>query len=225
MSVLRPRRVFQRGRRAMPRHSAQRLVGGLWDQIGTLQYEFLLAEGLMAQHYLLDVGCGSMRGGVNFVNYLDEGHYFGVDQDERLLAAGRAELEQAGLIDKRPVLEARGDFAFGNLGQRFEFALAQSVFTHLTFNRIVRCVAEVSRVLLPGGRFYATFFENPGPRLRTEPIPVRTDVSFDVQVDDNPYYYDPDLFSWLCQGSDLVCEHRGEWGHPRFQQMLVFTKR
>jgi SAM-dependent methyltransferase len=119
----------------------------------------------------------------------------------------------------------RSNFAVADLDQSFDVALAQSVFTHLPFNTIVRCVAEVDRVLRPGGRFYATFFKNPGPRLRTETIPIRTDIAIDVELDQDPYYYDPSLFSWLCEGSDLVCEYRGEWGHPRLQQMLVFTKR
>jgi hypothetical protein len=87
----------------------------------------------------------------------------------------------------------------------------------------VRCIAEVDRALRPGGRFYATFFANP-TRLGTETMAIGSDISIQVRLDQDPYYYDPALFSWLCEGSDLVCEHYGEWGHPRLQQMLVFTK-
>jgi SAM-dependent methyltransferase len=209
------------GRRAD--HRGQ--VGGQWEKIGALQFQFLVDEGLAPHHHLLDVGCGSLRGGVHFIKYLDDGRYFGIDKSAELLAAGRTELERRELTGKQPTLVQREDFVSADLGQSFDFAVAQSVFTHLTFNTIMRCVAEVDRSLAPGGRFYATFFNNPGPRLRTESIPIRTDLALDVQVDSDPFYYDPSIFSWLCEGSDLECEYRGEWGHPRLQQMLVFTKR
>ncbi|MFI4977157.1 MAG: class I SAM-dependent methyltransferase [Solirubrobacterales bacterium] len=211
-------------RRPSPRNWHRGAVGGMWEEIGQLQFEFLVGEGLTPEHYLLDMGCGSLRGGVHFVRYLEPGHYFGIDRNAKLLAAGESELERAGVSGKHPTLVARSDFDATSLGQSFDFALAQSLFTHLPFNTIVRCVAEVGRVLSPGGRFFATFFANPGPRLRTEPMPIRSDISIPVRLDQDPYYYDPALFSWLCEGSDLVCEHYGEWGHPRSQQMLVFTK-
>ncbi len=38
-------------------------VGGLWDEIGQLQFDFLRAKGLLPRHKLLDFGCGSLRGG------------------------------------------------------------------------------------------------------------------------------------------------------------------
>ena len=198
-------------------------VGGMWEEIGELQFEFLVGQGLTPEHYLLDVGCGGLRGGVHFVKYLEPGHYFGIDKSAKLLAAGESELERAGVTDKHPTLVARSDFVAANLGQSFDFALAQSLFTHLPFNSIVRCIAEVDRALRPGGRFYATFFANP-TRLGTETMAIGSDISIQVRLDQDPYYYDPALFSWLCEGSDLVCEHYGEWGHPRLQQMLVFTK-
>jgi SAM-dependent methyltransferase len=199
-------------------------VGGLWDEMGQLQFDFLLGEGLSPEHYLLDVGCGSLRGGVRFVSYLEPGRYYGVDYSSRLLAAGRSELRRAGLTGKGAVLVVDGEFELSKLEQSFDFVLAQSVFSHLPFNRIARCVAEVGRVLNPGGRFYATFFANPGPRLRTDTISARADLALQVKLDRDPFYYDPDLFSWLCEGSDLAFEYRGDWGHPRNQHMMVFTK-
>ena len=35
------------------------MVGGMWDEIGRLQFEFLRARGLKPNHRLLDIGCGS----------------------------------------------------------------------------------------------------------------------------------------------------------------------
>jgi SAM-dependent methyltransferase len=197
-------------------------VGGKWEVLGKLQFDFLVAEGLTPEHYLLDIGCGSLRGGLHFIDYLAPGHYAGIEQNAEVLAAGTTELENAGVTDKDPQLAVRNDFAATGFGQSFDFALAQSVFTHLTFNSIVRCLAEVDRVLKPGGRFYATFFASPGPRLHIEEM-IRTGFP-NAHVDRDPYYYDPDLFSWICEGSQLTCEYRGKWEHPGDSRMLVFTR-
>ena len=56
------------------------LVGGLWEELGVLQFEFLVKRGLKPHHRLLDVGCGALRGGVHFVRYLDPGCYHGIDR-------------------------------------------------------------------------------------------------------------------------------------------------
>ena len=57
----------------------RQVVGGMWDEIGTLQFEFLQGRGLQPDDLLLDVGCGSLRGGVRFVEYLNPSRYFGID--------------------------------------------------------------------------------------------------------------------------------------------------
>src|SRR5277367_14092 len=57
----------------------RQFVGGMWDEIGALQFEFLKKEGLLPRHCLIDIGCGCMRGGVHFAQYLDKGKYHGID--------------------------------------------------------------------------------------------------------------------------------------------------
>ena len=37
-------------------------VGGKWDQIGKLQFEFLKKNNLKPDHCFLDIGCGAFRG-------------------------------------------------------------------------------------------------------------------------------------------------------------------
>ena len=86
-------------------------------------------------HYLLDIGCGSLRGGVHFVRYLSKGHYCGVEKEKSLLEAGRSvELKRYTLVEKEPQLFKIDDFGLSALPPEveFDFMLAQSVFTHLT---------------------------------------------------------------------------------------------
>jgi SAM-dependent methyltransferase len=197
-------------------------VGGLWDEVGALQMAFMREQGLEPRHRLLDVGCGSLRGGVHFVRYLDDGNYYGLDINRRLLDAGRRELAKAGLGDRAITLINDDQFRFAKFGEKFDYALAQSVFTHLPLNTIMRCLGEIENALLPGGRFYATFFRNHGQRLNVEPY--RDPRGITTFPDADPFYYDPDVFRWAVEGSALEFHLIGEWNHPRNQQMLLLTK-
>ena len=47
-------------------------IGGKWDILGPLQYEFLLRNGLLPHNTLLDYGCGTLRGGRFFIKYLEQ---------------------------------------------------------------------------------------------------------------------------------------------------------
>src|SRR6185503_15060018 len=105
------------------------------------------------------------------------------------------------------------------LGRRFDFLLAQSLFTHLPLNSIMRCLVNAARVLEPDGRFFATFFENPDKR-NVDPIPQASTESF---YDADPYHYDVETLASVCSGTGLALEVVGDWGHPRGQRMLLFT--
>lgn len=197
------------------------ITGGAWDEMGEAQLNFLVDQGLDPSHHVLDVGCGALRGGLHLVRYLDAGHYCGMDRNPALLKAGGQELYRAGLSNKGAVLLQDDVFSFFRFDRTFDYALAHSVFTHLPFNAIMRCLSEMETALNPGGRFYATFFCNPGRRLRNDDIKAVYHV---LHCDRDPYYYDPDIFRWAVEGSELSFSLYGEWGHPRDQQMLVFTK-
>lgn len=203
-------------------------VGGLWEEIGKLQFDFLVEQGLKPFHYLLDIGCGSLRGGVHFIAYLEKGHYWGIDKNKELLDAGREiELTRYNLLDKAPTLIQMENFDFSVLKQQFEYALAQSVFTHLPLNNIICCIMNVERVLIPGGKFYATFFENPKGKFNLDPIlhPRSDGPPFASYFDNDCYHYDFETFRWICKGTRLHVEYIGDWGHPRDQKMLAFIKR
>lgn len=201
-------------------------VGGLWEEVGELQFRFLVENGLRPDHHLLDVGCGSLRGGIHFVRYLDPGHYVGIDIDGDLLAAGKEELRRTGLLDRAPRLVQAGDFDVSGLGLKYDFALAQSVFTHLPINDITRCVMEVDKVLAPAGTFYATFFENPDGKSNRQPIRHETADGIELlsYFDRDPFHYDIDTFRWICAGTTLRVRYLGDWDHPRDQKMVALEK-
>ena len=213
-------------RQLTPEHIAagehRRFVGGMWEEIGELQFRFLENEGLRAHHRLLDVGCGALRGGVRFVRYLDPGNYYGLDLNASLIEAGRVELDLAGLSNRGAHLLADDSFRVDRFGTRFDFALAVSLFTHLPMNQIGRCLARVGEVLEADGVFYATFFQAPAPlhldTVTHEPGGVVTNY------DKDPYHYAFDEMRWIGDLAGLQAELIGEWGHQRGQKMLRFVK-
>lgn len=142
-------------------HWHRQAVGGLWEEVGKLQFNFMVSEGLKPRHYFLDVGCGSLRGGVHFVRYLETGHYFGIDINQDLLEAGKGELKKNHLLHKKPILVQMSKFHFASLGQTFDYALAQSVFTHLPLNSILMCIMNIDKCLFRGVDSMRLFLKTP----------------------------------------------------------------
>jgi SAM-dependent methyltransferase len=201
-------------------------IGQLWDEIGDLQFRFLIDHGLQPHHILLDIGCGSLRGGVRFIRYLAAGNYVGVDINQSLLDAGFAiELKEAGLQGKMPRenLDCLLEFEFDLLGRQFDFVLAHSLFSHLTFNRIRRCLERLAPVVKIGGQFFATFFEL--PRTASPSLPYAHDpediVTYDIR---DPYHYKLADFFYAASGLPWQIRYIGRWGHPRGQRMLEFIR-
>jgi len=202
----------------------KKAVGGMWHEIGKLQFDFIIKQGLMPEHFFLDVGCGSLRGGIHFINYLKPGHYFGIDKNMELLDAGRnIELMKNNLIQKNPCLLHVQNFDFSILQHSFDYALAQSVFTHLSVSDISTCIQNIDKILVQGGKFYATFFENKNNVQSIEHL-SSDGIHFSTFCDKDPYHYNFETFKQLCKGTKLSVMYLGDWSHPRDQKMMVFTK-
>lgn len=196
-------------------------VGGMWEEIGHLQFEFLQKRGMLPGHRFLDVGCGCLRGGIHFVQYLNVGNYYGLDINPSLIEAGKMELASVNCLDKNPNLLVNDKFEFSRFGVKFDFVLALSVFTHLFMNHIERCLVEVKKVLEPQGVFYATFFQAPYsaylPNIHHQPGSVTTNY------DSDPFHYSFEELQSLAQNAGLTTKLIEEWEHPRAQKMICFS--
>ena len=184
-------------------------VGGLWDEIGCLQLEFLKAQGLEPGHRFLDIGCGSLRAGVKLVPYLDPGHYFGIDANEKLLDAGyRKELVPAGLGDRLPRqnLYCSAKFEHRGLSEgAIDFGMCAAVFTRLPLDELRPMLRRVARYFRLGGRLYVSFHE------AAASAPKRR-------------HYTPATMTAAAAGTGWRTRHIGEWGHPRGQQMMEYER-
>lgn len=204
-------------------------IGGLWDALGELQLRFLKDQGLQPGHRLLDIGCGALRFGVKAVDYLEPGNYFGVDLSEGLIDAGYlrelSESQRARL--PRGNLHSCPDFDLSFLPAKVDFAMAQSLFTHMPLNHIRRCLGQLAPKLDEGGVFFATAWLVPGdwnmatPFTQEGAIDGAPVVTFDVR---DPYHYRLDDFQYLVAGLPYRLTLLGQWGHPRAQPMLAFER-
>lgn len=154
MSVLNS--ATRRLRRTRPpnRHA---LVGPpkLWEMKRRFQFEFLHSRGLRTEHRLLDIGCGTLRGGIPLIEYLEIGHYTGIEARGGVLDEGRKELVEAGLEHKLPLLIRASDPAQVRLEDPVDFTWAFSVLFHMTDDIVDSYLALVARALADSGAFYA----------------------------------------------------------------------
>jgi len=164
MNTANLRRVMKRGtfrrlvirlrNRPSERHA---MVGAadLWAMKRRFQFEFLTKHGLKPGDRLMDMGCGTLRGGIPLIDLLEPGHYVGVESRPEVLDEARKELAEAGLEDKRPVLIQEADPAKVNVDEPVDYLWAFSVLIHFSDEILDACLGMAARVMAPGGRFYA----------------------------------------------------------------------
>ena len=51
----------------------------MWRKKRAFQIEFLIKNGLQPHHHIIDVGCGTLRGGIPIIDYLDPENYACLD--------------------------------------------------------------------------------------------------------------------------------------------------
>jgi SAM-dependent methyltransferase len=130
-----------------------------YDLIAAMTFNLLTTLGLRQHHSVLDVGCGSLRIGRLLIPYLNQGKYFGVEPNEWLVDQGiRRELGKSLLEIKRPMFffsDSPNTIAQAKVA--FNFALAQSIFSHCGLDLIKGWLSAISHSLAQDGALVATF--------------------------------------------------------------------
>lgn len=202
------------------------IIGGMWEEIGVLQADFLIAQGLRPDMRFLDVGCGSLRGGVHFIKYLNAGNYYGMDMNQSLIDAGyNVELPKAGLQEKLPLENLLCDdkFLATKFDMKFDMALALSVFTHLPLNHIRLCLIALADAMRAGASFYATVFVCPDSDAWEQTV-VHEPGGIVTYPAKDPYHYKVSDFEWLVSELPWSFEYIGDWNHPRNQKVIRFSR-
>lgn len=124
---------------------AERLAQGMFlggpvetfEAIGRLQLITLLRCGLYPDSRVLDLGCGSLRGGVWLVHFLQSERYFGIEPNAAMLDVGKNEILGTELVaEKRPKFLTNDNFDPAEFGVEFDFFLARSIWTHASRDQI-----------------------------------------------------------------------------------------
>jgi SAM-dependent methyltransferase len=126
-----------------------------WATQRRFQFDFLTSNGLQPEHRLLDVGCGTLRGGIPLIEYLHAGNYTGVEVRAAVLEEARKELAESGLAHKEPVLIHAEDPAEIRSGEQFDRVWAFMVLIHMSDEVVDGYLRLVSQRMTESGEFYA----------------------------------------------------------------------
>lgn len=141
--------------RSSTRRAALRGPPDEWAVQRRVQFEFLTSHGLLPEHRLIDIGCGTLCGGIPLIEYLETGHYTGVEARMAVLKEGRKELAEAGLEHKHPLLIHAADPAQIELKAPFDVAWAFMVLIHMSDEIVDAYLRFVSQRMAESGEFYA----------------------------------------------------------------------
>ncbi len=184
-----------------------------YDLVGAMQFNLLTHLGLREFHYLLDIGCGSLRAGRLFIPYLLSGHYYGIEPQSWLVEEGlNNELGREILQLKRPVFSHDSDFNCLQFNQQFDFVVAQSIFSHASPAQIHQCLGEVGQSLQPTGIFAATF------------VAGKVDYQGERWVYPECVTYTPKQMKQFAGDHNLIAETI-DWPHPNGQTWLLIRRR
>lgn len=213
-------------RQAVDLGQHREVIGGMWDELGALQTAFLIAQGLAPEHALIDIGAGSFRAGMKLVPYLDAGNYYAIDLQASLLWAGYTrEILPAGLAGRFPPqnFAANADFDISGFGRKFDVGIAQSVFSHLPIARLADCLAATGPHFQVGGRLFVTVFLAPDDAADR---PYRQmPGGFVTSPTNDPFHTTLKALDRIAsQAGNWHMAVIGNWGHPRNQQMVCFTR-
>ncbi len=183
-----------------------------WLALGKMQFDYLKKHGLRPDHRMLEIGCGNLRAGRLFIDYLEPGHYYGLDISPDILFAAQDTLERYGLQAKLPHLTPVRDLRLGFLPDDFvDVVHAHSVFSHSPLHVIDECLAHVGRVLTPHGWFDFTFD-------RTEGV--------EHQVLREDFYYRTETLLALADKYGLDARFMDDWEQlPHKQSKIRVTRR
>ena len=191
------------------------------DRSGRWQLATLRDQGLSPQSRFLELGPGGGRLAIHVIRYLASGHYAAID------------VSQQGLVwlwdllppedrARAPSLFWGGDFALaGLLSWQPDLIWAHSVWTHLPWNDIGKCLYEFRRIIAADGRFLATYFR----ALDTPWEPQPRTAKRESYGHRDPYHYRFETLEALATETGWRARHMPLTDHPKGQSLLHLTPR
>jgi hypothetical protein len=129
-----------------------------FEKAGREQLAYLLTAGLNPESKVVDVGCGVLRGGYWLIHFLNPGNYCGIEPHKERLETGiQSILEPEMLAVKRPRFDTNPFFDTSVFGEKFDFFLAYSVWTHASRLQVQATLDSFLRDSTKDGVFLTTY--------------------------------------------------------------------
>ncbi len=114
-------------------------------------FERLLTYGIRPDDTVVDYGCGTLRLGALFIEYLEADRYIGLDIDRRILAAGRGQLADDIVETKRPTLEVISKESLARVAARKpRWVCSKGVLQHVPPEELDEYFAGLSTLIHAG---------------------------------------------------------------------------
>lgn len=183
-----------------------------YDLVAAMTFGLLTTLGMRQHHRVLDIGCGSLRVGRLLLPYLNRRGYTGLEPNGWLVAEGiRHEIGQDQVDIKQPrfVFEENASVLVAE-GARFDYMVAQSIFSHCGPDLLDAWLAQAARLLDEKSVLVATFIEG-------------------AEDNDRHGWIYPDCVAYLPATLARLAASHGlefnilDWRHPR-QTWAAFSK-
>jgi hypothetical protein len=110
--------------------------------------ELLVSHGLRPEHVLVDYGCGSLRSGVHYMNYLNPGNYWGMDVADTFFTMGLEMIDAQLLKEKQPNLRVIGDESLREVqSKQPDYLISLGVVQHVPREELVEYFSKVLGLL------------------------------------------------------------------------------
>lgn len=186
-----------------------------YDLAGAAQFYMLTLFGMRETSTLLDIGCGSLRGGRFSIMYLRPGKYYGIDPEEWAIQDGlQSHFGQEITDRKTPSFIIDSDFGVARFDRKFDFMMANSIFTHAPVSMIRQCFANIQAGMVPQTIFLGTFFESLDG----------TDYNGDAWLYPDIVRYRKETITAIVEECGLACAHF-DVPHPFNQKWICVTQK
>ena len=193
-----------------------------YDLIAAMSFNLLTTFGLRQYHSILDIGCGSLRVGRLLIPYLNSGKYTGIEPNEWLVKEGiKNEIGEDLINIKKPNFYFDDNLCRLKEGLSFDFAFAQSIFSHCTIEKIKQWLEELSARLKSEGVFLATFVKGEKDFFNKAGV---TEKDFEGKgwIYPKIVSYKPETMAAIAQNAGFHFQIL-DWKHPR-QTWALFSK-
>ena len=142
--------------KSLAKQNRHRLVGrsDRWEEKRNFQISFLKAMALKQNDAFVDIGCGTLRGGIPIIDFLEEGLYTGIDIREEAISEAKDELREAGLTHKKPMLLVTDSLHTVELKDPASVMWSFSVFIHMDEDKFLQSLTFIKNNLASNGRVF-----------------------------------------------------------------------